>query len=362
MDAERGTGLMNTANLAWLEAPLAVPDAGMAESARMRQTQLTKPPGSLGRLEEIAIQLAALQNTLNPCVERVHITIFAGDHGVATEGVSAFPQSVTSEMIRNFAQGGGAINVLARALNTSLEIINLGTVQDTQSLAEVRHYHLGPGTANFVHEPAMTWEQLNQALHAGYESIERILQNATQLFIGGEMGIGNTTSATALACLLLNEHPMQLTGAGTGLDQQGIAHKINVIAQALSLHRPHIQSPLDALCRVGGFEIAALTGAYIRSAQSGLPVLIDGFISTIAALTAERIVPGCRHWFIYSHRSSESGHGRILSSLDAEPLITLDMRLGEGSGAAVALNLLRMACRLHNDMATFSDAQVSRKN
>jgi nicotinate-nucleotide--dimethylbenzimidazole phosphoribosyltransferase len=353
---------MSATNLDWLETPLAIPNPGAGQSARTHQAQLTKPPGSLGRLEEIAIQLAALQNTLHPCVDRTHITIFAGDHGIAAEGVSAFPQSVTSEMIRNFAHGGGAINVLARALDASLEIINLGTVQDTRSLTEVKHYHLGPGTANFIHESAMTEDQLSQALHAGHEAIERARQNNKQLFIGGEMGIGNTTSASALACLLLNERPERLTGAGTGLDQCGIAHKINVISRALSLHSPHIDSPLDALCRVGGFEIAALTGAYIHGAQSGLPMLIDGFISTIAALTAEHIAPGCKHWFIYSHRSSEPGHGVILKALHAEPLIALNMRLGEGSGAAVALNLLRMACRLHNDMATFSEAQVSQKS
>lgn len=346
----------------WLNTPLATPNPEMSRLAQLRQVQLTKPPGSLGRLEDIAIRLAALQNTPQPCVDQVHITIFAGDHGVAKESVSAFPQSVTSEMIRNFARGGGAINVLARALDASLEIINLGTVQDTQSLTAVRYFHLGLGTANFLHEPAMTWDQLHQALNAGFEVIERVQKNKKQLFIGGEMGIGNTTSATTLACLLLNEEPTLLTGSGTGLDSEGIVHKINIITQALSLHRPQIISPLDALRRAGGFEIAALTGAYIRGAQTGLPLLIDGFISTAAALTAEHIFPGCKNWFLYSHRSTESGHATILNALDAEPLIALDMRLGEGSGAAIAFSLLRMACKLHNEMATFSEAQVSQKN
>lgn len=347
--------------LNWLDEPLAVPNPEIGQLAQIRQTQLTKPPGSLGRLEEVAIQLATLQNTPQPCVEQVYIAIFAGDHGVAVENVSAFPQSVTSEMIKNFAHGGGAINVLARALGASLEIINLGTVHDTRSLANVRHCHLGPGTANFLHEPAMTWEQLSQALNAGYEAIERAQHDSSQLFIGGEMGIGNTTSATALACILLNEQPDLLTGSGTGLDQHGVAHKINVISQALFLHSPHITSSLDALRRVGGFEIAALTGAYIHGAQAGLPLLIDGFISTVAALTAEHIFPGCKSWFIYSHRSAELGHDMILNALNAKPLIALDMRLGEGSGAAITLNLLRMACQLHNEMATFAEAQVAQK-
>ncbi len=348
--------------LSWLNIPLAIPNLEMARLAQLRQAQLTKPPGSLGRLEEIAIQLAALQNTPKPCVDQVHIAIFAGDHGIAAEGVSAFPQSVTGEMIRNFANSGGAINVLARTLNASLEIINLGTVQDMQSLMGVEHFNLGPGTASFLHEPAMTWNQLNRALSVGFEVIERTKQNNKQLFIGGEMGIGNTTSATALACVLLNEQPAMLTGSGTGLDSDGIAHKINVISQALSLHNPIIDSPLDALRRVGGFEIAALTGAYIHGAQIGLPMLIDGFISTVAALTAEHILPGCKKWFLYSHRSTESGHDTILKALDAKPLIDLDMRLGEGSGAAIAFSLILMACKLHNEMATFSEAQVSQKN
>jgi nicotinate-nucleotide--dimethylbenzimidazole phosphoribosyltransferase len=346
----------------WLKASLAQPNAEMYQLAQQRQEQLTKPPGSLGRLEEIAIRLAALQNTQHPGADRAHIAIFSADHGVAVEGVSAFPQSVTAEMIRNFARGGAAINVLARALGASLEIINLGTAHDMQALANVRDCHLGPGTANFVHEPAMTWEQLSQAMTIGYETIERVQKDGQQLFIGGEMGIGNTTSATALACLLLDEQPALLTGRGTGLDTEGVTHKVAVIKRAVALHRPQINSPLDALRRVGGFEIAALTGAYIYGAQLGFPLLIDGFISSAAALAAEQIAPGCMQWFIFSHRSAESGHAAILKALNADPLIDLNMRLGEGSGAAVTLGLLRMACALHNEMATFSEAQVAQKN
>ncbi|MBS0424845.1 MAG: nicotinate-nucleotide--dimethylbenzimidazole phosphoribosyltransferase [Proteobacteria bacterium] len=346
----------------WLKAPLAQLNAEMHRLAQQRQEQLTKPPGSLGRLEEIATRLSALQNTQRPSADRAHIVIFAADHGVAVEGVSAFPQSVTAEMIRNFARGGGAINVLARTLGASLEIINLGTVHEIQALENVRDRRLGPGTANFVHEPAMTWEQLGQALTAGSEAIECAQSASRQPFIGGEMGIGNTTSATALACLLLHEDPVLLTGRGTGLDAAGVMHKMAIIKRALALHRPQINSPLDALRRVGGFEITALTGAYIRGAQLGLPVLIDGFISSAAALAAEHIAPGCKEWFIFSHRSAESGHAAILKALDADPLIDLNMRLGEGSGAAVALNLLRMACALHNEMATFSEAHVSRND
>lgn len=345
----------------WLHAPLAKPNEAMRHQAQQRQAQLTKPPGSLGRLESVAIQLAALQNTSQPCADRAHIAVFAGDHGIAAEGVSAFPQSVTGEMIGNFARGGAAISVLAEALQASLEIINLGTVTDTGALSAVMHYRLGPGTANFLHAPAMTTLQLNGALWAGYEAIERARKNNAHLFIGGEMGIGNTTSATALVCSLLQRNPDALTGAGTGLDANGIQHKASVIARALAHHRASIDSPLEALRHLGGFEIAALTGAYIRGAQTGLPLLIDGFIATAAALTAESIAPGCKQWFIYSHQSAEAGHGILLDALAAEPLLTLDMRLGEGSGAAIAVPLLRSACRLHNRMATFAEAQVSSK-
>lgn len=346
----------------WLNDPLAIPNAEMGRLAQLRQKQLTKPPGALGRLEEIAIRLAAMQNAAEPDVEHVHITIFAGDHGIATEGVSAFPQSVTSEMIKNFAQGGAAINVLARMLDAELEIVNLGTVLDTQTLTSVKHYFLGPGTANFAREPAMSREQLSTALAAGYEAIERAHQNDTQLFVGGEMGIGNTTSATALACLLLDEQPIRMTGAGSGLDHAGVMRKTSIISHALSLHKPDVFSPLDALRCVGGFEIAALTGAYLHGAQIGMSMLVDGFISTVAALTAEQISPGCTRWFIFSHQSAEPGHGIVLTALEGKPLIALDMRLGEGSGAAVAVNLLRMACKLHNEMATFAEARISQKN
>ncbi|MBX3616456.1 nicotinate-nucleotide--dimethylbenzimidazole phosphoribosyltransferase [Nitrosomonas sp.] len=346
----------------WLNAPLAIPNAEIGRLAQLRQMQLTKPPGALGRLEEVAIRLAAMQNTVKPDVKQVHITIFAGDHGIATEGVSAFPQSVTSEMIKNFEQGGGAINVLARMLDAELEIVNLGTVLDVQTPDDsVKHYFLGPGTANFSREPAMSQEQLNMALAAGYDAIERARHTDNQLFIGGEMGIGNTASATALACLLLNEQPIRLTGAGSGLDHAGVMRKASIISHALGLHKPHIHSPLDALRYVGGFEIAALAGAYLHGAQIGMPMLVDGFISTVAALTAERISPGCIRWFIFSHRSAEPGHGIVLAAIEGKPLIALDMRLGEGSGAAVAVNLLRMACKLHNEMATFSEARISQK-
>jgi nicotinate-nucleotide--dimethylbenzimidazole phosphoribosyltransferase len=345
----------------WLAIPAALPDAGAQRAAAARQAQLTKPPGALGRLEELAVRLAALQGTPRPSVERVHITVFAADHGVAAEGVSAFPQAVTAEMVKNFARGGAAISVAARALGAPLEVINLGTAFDTGPIAGVKDYHLGPGTANFTREPAMNEQQLGSALAAGRHAAERARLAGAQLFIGGEMGIGNTTAASALACALLDAPAERLAGPGTGVDAHGVARKIEVIRRALARHSHHHGTPLEALRRLGGFEIAALTGAYIACAQIGLPVLVDGFIASSAALAATRLCPGAGHWFLFAHASAEPGHRAVLEALDARPLLDLGMRLGEGSGAAVAVPLLRLACALHNDMATFAEAGVPEK-
>lgn len=343
----------------WLDAPLHPLDTAMADAARARQNQLTKPPGALGELEEIAIRLAAMQGRERPCVDALRITVFAADHGVCAEGISAFPQIVTGEMIKNFARGGAAISVLARQLNAPLEVIELGIVSDLQDIPGVLHHPIAAGTANFAREPAMTTEQCGRALQAGREAIERAVHNGTQLFIGGEMGIGNTTSAAALACALLNETPERLAGPGTGLDAQGVKNKARVIRQALELHQKRLHNPLDVLRCLGGFEIAALTGAYIAAAQAGLPILIDGFITTAAALMAERLHPGVSAWFFYGHGSAEPGHAHILNALNARPLLSLGMRLGEASGAAVAVPLLRLACQLHDGMATFAEAAIS---
>lgn len=349
------------ANFEWLNVPSADVNVDALRRAQVRQTELTKPPGALGRLEEVAIRLAGWQGVERPTVERVQITVFAGDHGVAAEGVSAFPQAVTAEMVKNFARGGAAICVAARAIGAQLEVINLGTAFATGSLASVKNYALGPGTANFTQEPSMSEHQLACALAAGRHAAERAKLAGAHLFIGGEMGIANTTSATALASALLNIDPAELAGPGTGLDSAGVAHKVAIIQRALDLHHPHLVSPLEVLRRLGGFEIAALTGAYLACGHMGLPILVDGFITSSAALLATRLSPTLHEWLLFSHASAEPGHRRILEALAAQPLLDLGMRLGEGSGAAVAVPLLRMACTLHNEMATFAEAEVSGK-
>ena len=349
---------MNPQTIDWLDEPCRVPDAASAAAALERQAQLTKPPGSLGALETAAVKLAALQGVLKPSLERIHISVFAADHGVAAEGISAFPQVVTGAMVANFAHGGAAISVLARELGAALDVVHLGTVNDPGELPGVRRAWIAAQTANFAQAPAMTPAQLALALRAGADSVRLAADAGAQLFIGGEMGIGNTTSATALACALLDESPEFLAGAGTGLDSTGIAHKATVVRRALELH-DDADSPLDWLRCVGGFELAALAGAYVAAAQRGIPVLIDGFITSAAALAAVRLQPGCRAWMFFAHRSHERGHARLLDALEAEPLLDLSLRLGEASGAAVAVPLLRLACALHAGMATFAEAGVA---
>ncbi len=341
----------------WLDHPAARPNARCREAAQRRQSELTKPPGALGRLEDIAITLAALQGRERPQAERIHISIFAADHGVAAAGISAFPQAVTGEMVRNFARGGAAISVLARQLGARLEVVNLGCVNDPGPLPGVVRAWIAPATADFREHAAMDNTQLAAALKAGQESVQRAVAAGTDIFIGGEMGIGNTTAATALACALLHLPAETLTGAGTGLDAAGIRHKAAVVADALARHGG--QPPLQTLRCLGGFEIAALTGACISAAQAGLPVLVDGFIATAAALAAVQINPTVRDWLLFSHRSGEQGHARLLAALDAQVLLDAGLRLGEASGAATAVPLLRLACALHADMATFAEAGVS---
>lgn len=345
-------------NRQWVHAPCAAPDQSARAAAQARQQQLTKPLGALGRLEQLAVDLAGWQGCVRPQLQQVWISVYAGDHGVAAQGVSAYPQAVTGEMLRNFASGGAAIAVLARTLGATLEVVNLGTVNDPGELPGVRRAVIAPCTADICSGAAMTVLQLEAALDAGARSVAQARVDGAGLFIAGEMGIANTTIASALACALLVQSPEALTGAGTGLDDAGIARKSRIVARALALHAD-AEAPLDVLRRLGGFEVAAMTGAYIAAAQAGLPVLVDGFIASVAALVAVRINPGVRDWLLFAHRSRERGHAAVLDALEAQPLLDLGLRLGEASGAALAVPLLRMACALHDGMATFDEAGVS---
>ncbi len=341
----------------WYEDPIANIDRSVLETAHKRQQQLTKPLGSLGRLEEIGVALAAMQGNQKPRIEHVWISIFAGDHGVTAEKISAFPQAVTAEMVRNFSKGGAAICVLAQEWKAKLEVINVGTAQPIEDLPGVLEVRIAPGTANFVNEAAMTMTQLYDALNAGRYAAERAAIKGAQLFIGGEMGIGNTTSATAIACSLLKLPAIQIAGPGTGLNSYGVKHKVQVIEKGLAIHRS--DQPMIALQRMGGFEIAALVGAYLRCGQLAIPILVDGFITTTAALVAVRLSSKLSNWLFYAHRSAEPGHRYLLEALNAKPLLELDMCLGEGSGAGIAIPILRASAALHARMATFAEAGVS---
>ena len=346
-------------NADWIQDPILGPSSEARQAAIARQEQLTKPPGSLGRLESLAVTLAGLQGRACPRVDRAWISVFAADHGVAEEGVSAFPPAVTLEMVRNFSRGGAAINVLARQLGADLEVVDVGVATDPGDLPGLVNARVAAGSANLARGPAMSVAELDQALAAGRAAAERAHAAGAEVFVGGEMGIANTTAATALACALLNRPPEALVGPGTGLDTDGLAHKQAIIEQALALHGDSLDSGREILRRLGGLEIAALAGAYLRAAQLGMVIVVDGFITTAAALATTGLNAGCRERMILAHASAEPGHRPLVEALALPPILDLGMRLGEGSGAAMAIGVLRQACALHGEMATFEEAGVS---
>ncbi|MEO9278704.1 nicotinate-nucleotide--dimethylbenzimidazole phosphoribosyltransferase [Acinetobacter sp. WA-87] len=343
----------------WLES-VKQPNLDAKQQAEQHQLQLTKPTGALGDLEQIAITLASLQSNAHPHVNHPWITIFAGDHGVVEENISAYPQAVTRQMLQNFTTGGAAISVLAKYHEAHLQVIDCGTVGEAYEYAGVERHCIRAGTANFAKQAAMNADECRAALELGKKSVDTAKADDADIYIAGEMGIGNTCSASALACLLLNDTAEQLTGVGTGIGADQLRHKIEVIEKAIELHHKHVVGDVfKTLCAVGGLEIAAITGAYIRCAQVGLPIIVDGFISSVAALCAVRMNPKVRDWMLFGHQSAEYGHQRILQELNVDPILKMNLRLGEGSGAGAALALVKMACVLHNQMATFAQAAVS---
>ncbi len=347
--------------LNWLSQQARRIDQSAREQALVLQGQLTKPAGSLGRLEEIAINFAGWQGRERPVCARTAIRIFAADHGIAARGVSAFPQAVTAQMVNNFAGGGGAINVLSRQLQADFALINLGTVAPVTPAPGILDRVIASQTEDLSAACAMTPAQLQQALLAGREAVEAI---DADLFIGGEMGIGNTTSASALYGVMLRLPADKTVGPGTGVAAQTLARKKDLVAAALERHSPDLPDEpaaraLEALRRLGGFETVALTASYITSAQRGMPVMVDGFICTAAALAAVHINPSVRDWLMFGHVSAEPAHAAALEVLKATPLLNLQMRLGEGSGAALAARIVQAALLLHGEMATFSGAGVS---
>jgi nicotinate-nucleotide--dimethylbenzimidazole phosphoribosyltransferase len=342
----------------WLHTPCVVPDAGAAARAAAHQARLTKPAGALGRLESLAVQLAAWQGADRPSLQRIRACVFAADHGVAAHGVSAYPQAVTAQMVANFLSGGAAASVLAREQGVALEVVNLGTVEPLASRPGLVNSPIAAMTQDFTTSAAMSVAQRDTALQAGRDAVRRAADAGAQMFIAGEMGIGNTTAAAALAGALLQVPATRLTGPGTGLDADGVRHKTRIVERALALHGAHCADPLEALRRLGGFEIAAVAGAALACAQIGIPLLVDGFITTAAVLTACQLQPAVRDWCLFAHASAEPGHQALLQALDAQPLLALGLRLGEGSGALTALPLLRLACAAHAGMASFETAGI----
>jgi len=355
--------MTNNASFDWLTLPIATPSETARDSARARQAILTKPPGSLGYLETVAEKFAAWQGQALPQLDHVVVRVFAGDHGVCARPVSAFPQSVTAQMIDNFIAGGAAINVASRAINADFDLVSLGTVASPQTLKPHQDKRIAASTNDYTASEAMTEQQLKAALCVGRDTVlDAIECKQPSLFIGGEMGIGNTSSASLIYSLLLDLPLSTTTGRGTGLNDTGVAQKAAILEEALARHQStvaHSDCPaLTTLRCVGGFEIAALAGAFIASAQQGVPVLVDGFITTSAWTAACRINPALQDWGLFSHCSAESAHQRVLQKLEATPLLNLGMRLGEGSGAALAVPVIHNALKLHAQMATFESAGV----
>jgi len=331
------------------------PRSTLAEAAA-RQANLTKPPGSLGRLEDVVLKVCGIQGVVYPRLKDRVLLLLAGDHGVTAEGVSAYGREVTAKMVYQFIAGAGAVNVFARRTGLRLLVADVGVDHDFSAATGVIAAKVARGTANLCREAAMTEAQARQAVAAGYGIVSGL--EGLDLLALGEMGIGNTTAATALACALLAREPEALAGPGTGLGPEGLARKVRVVRQALALHTEARADPWQALRRMGGFEIAALVGAMQAAAERRVPIVLDGFITGAAALAAVRLTPAVRDHLIAGHRSAEPGHGIMLEALGLAPLLDLGMRLGEGSGAALAVGLIEAACATMTEMRTFEEAGI----
>ena len=335
-------------------------EAAMA-AARARQDTLTKPPGSLGRLEELSIQLAGITGEAIPTIKDKVIITMAGDHGVVAECVSAFPQEVTPQMVLNFLRGGAAINVLARHVGARITIVDMGVAADMPPHPSLVVKKIAHGTANMTRGPAMTCEQAEQAILAGVEVIEAEIEKGLDIVGTGDMGIGNTTPSAAIAAALTGIEPARLAGRGTGVDDAGLKRKIDAIWRALAVNRPDPKDGLDVLSKVGGFEIGGLAGVILGAAAERKQVMVDGFISTAAAMIAVTIAPAVRPYLISAHRSQEYGHSQMVAWLGLKPLVDFDLRLGEGTGAALGIFIAEAACKILAEMATFAEAGVSDK-
>lgn len=334
-------------------------DRGAMDAARARQAQLTKPAGSLGRLEELSIQLAGITGRECPRIAHKVVITCAGDHGVVAEGVSAYPQEVTPQMVANILAGGAAVSVLARQAEARLVVVDAGVAADLPPHPDLYSYKVAPGTHNLAQGPAMTRDEAVRAIEAGIAAFEAEHARGMDVVATGEMGIGNTTPATAIVAALTGHPVPQLTGRGTGIDDAGLERKIAAIERGLATTRPDPTDALDVLAKVGGFEIGAIAGIVLAAAAHRVPVVVDGYISTSGAMIATGLCRTAGDYIVASHRSVETGHQAMWDYLGTRPLLDLNLRLGEGTGAVLAMHLVEAACRILGEMATFASAGVS---
>jgi len=335
-------------------------DLRFSERAQQRWDNLIKPLGSLGLLEEMVARICAITGNDMPTVNKKRILVFAADHGIVQEGVSAYPQDVTGQMVRGFLSGQAAISVLARKEEIDLKIIDMG-IANSFSHKNLIKIHINNGTRNFLKEPAMTFEEMNEAFQAGVRFAREAKVEGIELLAGGDMGIGNTTAASAIYCALFGLDPELVTGKGAGLDENGRVHKVEVIRSALAKWNMKIGDAQKILQHFGGFEIAALTGLYIGAASEKIPVVMDGYICTAAAALAIALSSKSKEYMFFAHSSAENGYQVVLKNLNVRPILNLEMRLGEGTGAALAMFILDSAVNLFRKMPTFEQAEVSRK-
>ena len=336
-------------------------DLRLLAQAQARLDRLTKPIGSLGRLEELAARYVMITGEMNPQVPRGAVYTFAADHGVTVEGVSAYPSAVTPQMVLNFLRGGAGVNVLARHVGIEVRVVDIGVDFDFAGIPGLIHRKVMPGTKNLMVEPVMSSAQAEQAVQVGIELATEAAQEGVGLIGTGEMGIGNTTASSAITAVMTRRPVSDVTGWGTGIDDAGHAHKIDVIQRALAFHRLDSADAMEVLVKVGGLEIGGLAGLILGAAAARIPVVLDGFIAGAAALIAVGLQPRCKDYLIASHQSVERGHQAILDHLGLKPLFDLDLRLGEGTGACLGMSLVFAAIKILTEMATFDEAGVSER-
>lgn len=329
------------------------------EKARDRQGMLTKPPGSLGRLEELSIQLAGIQGKSPPQIREKAVVVMAGDHGVVAEKIGNWPQEVTAQMVANFLRGGAGINIVARHVGARVIVVDMGVATEIGRHANLISSKVDSGTQNMACGPAMTAEQASKAVETGIELMAKEADRGLDIVGTGDMGIGNTTASSAICAVMTGRTVAEVTGLGTGLTDEQLKHKIAVIERAISVNRPEPEKPMEVLAKVGGFEIGGLVGVMLGAAAKRVPVVIDGFISGAAVLIARALSPKVKDYLIAAHLSAEPGHRILLEHLGLEPLLSLNMRLGEGTGAALGIFLAEVAAGILADMATFGEAGVS---